>query len=84
MGVLAWIALGLAAGVVAKLIMPGRQRGGCIVTTVLGIAGALVGGFIGRSLGYGGVEELSWSSLGWAVLGAFLLLLVFGLLSRGR
>lgn len=84
MGVLAWIALGLVAGVVAKLIMPGRQRGGCIVTTVLGIAGALVGGFIGRSLGYGGVEELSWSSLGWAVLGAFLLLLVFGLLSRRR
>lgn len=84
MGVLAWIVLGLVAGIVAKLIMPGRQRGGCIVTTVLGIAGALVGGFIGRSLGYGGVEELSWSSLGWAILGAFLLLLVFGLVSRRR
>ena len=78
MGILAWIALGLIAGAVAKLLMPGDQRGGCLLTTLLGIAGALVGGFVGRSLGYGGVEAFNWASLGWATLGAFVLLLVFG------
>lgn len=78
MGILSWIVLGLIAGAVAKLLMPGEQRGGCLLTTLLGIAGAFVGGFIGQSLGYGGIEEFSWGSLGWAVLGSFLLLLFFG------
>jgi uncharacterized membrane protein YeaQ/YmgE (transglycosylase-associated protein family) len=82
MGVLSWIVLGLMAGIVARLIIPGRQRGGCIVTTLLGVAGALVGGFIGRQLGYGGVEQFSWASLGWAVLGSLILLLLFGLFRR--
>lgn len=84
MGILAWIVLGLAAGAIAKLIMPGDQRGGCLLTTLLGVAGALIGGFIGRSMGYGGVDAFSWSSLGWAIVGSFLLLLIFGLLSRKR
>ncbi|MGH7549571.1 MAG: GlsB/YeaQ/YmgE family stress response membrane protein [Gemmatimonadota bacterium] len=78
MGILAWIVLGLVAGVLAKFIMPGSQRGGCILTTLLGVAGALVGGFIGQALGFGGVETFSWGSLLWAILGALLLLLVFG------
>jgi uncharacterized membrane protein YeaQ/YmgE (transglycosylase-associated protein family) len=82
MGVLSWIVLGLLAGIVARLIIPGRQRGGCILTTLLGVAGALVGGFIGRQLGYGGVEQFSWASLGWAVLGSLILLLLFGLFRR--
>jgi len=80
MGILTWIGLGLLAGGLAKLILPGDQPGGCILTTLLGIAGALLGGFIGSSLGYGGVEEFSWSSLGWAILGSLLLLIVFGFL----
>ena len=84
MGILAWIVLGLAAGAIAKLIMPGDQRGGCLLTTLLGVVGALLGGFIGRSMGYGGVDAFSWSSLGWAILGSFLLLLIFGLLLRKR
>ncbi len=84
MGVLAWIVLGLLAGALAKLVMPGRQGGGCLLTMLLGIVGALVGGFIGRSLGYGGVDEFSWSSLGWAVLGSIVVLLVFGALFRRR
>jgi uncharacterized membrane protein YeaQ/YmgE (transglycosylase-associated protein family) len=84
MGILAWIVLGLAAGAIAKLLMPGDQRGGCLLTTLLGVAGALVGGFIGRSLGYGGVETFSWVSLLWAVIGSFVLLLVFGLLFKKR
>ena len=84
MGILAWIVLGLVAGAIAKQIMPGDQRGGCLLTLLLGVAGALIGGFIGRQLGYGGVDAFSLSSLGWAILGSFLLLLVFGLLFRKR
>ena len=84
MGILAWIVLGLVAGAIAKLLMPGDQRGGCLMTMLLGIAGGLLGGFIGQSMGYGGIDEFSWSSLGWAILGSFLLLLVFGLLFRKR
>lgn len=82
MGILAWLVMGLVAGALAKLLMPGDQRGGCLLTTLLGVAGALVGGFIGQGLGYGGVQEFSLASLGWAVLGSFVLLLVFGLFSK--
>jgi uncharacterized membrane protein YeaQ/YmgE (transglycosylase-associated protein family) len=53
MGILSWIAMGLLVGVVAKLIMPGKDPGGFIITILLGIAGALVGGFIGTQLGIG-------------------------------
>lgn len=84
MGVLSWIVLGLIAGAVAKLLMPGDQRGGCLLTTILGIAGALVGGFIGQSLGYGGVRAFDWASIGWAILGSFVLLLVFGFVFNKR
>ena len=84
MGILAWIVLGLIAGARAKLIMPGDQPGGCILTTLLGVAGALIGGFIGQSLGYGGVQTFSLASLLWAVLGSLLLLLIFGLLFKKR
>ena len=80
MGILSWIVLGLLAGMIARLIMPGRQRGGCLITAILGIIGALVGGFIGRQMGYGGVEEFSLASLGWAIVGSLLVLIVFGFL----
>ncbi len=78
MGIIGWIVLGLLAGALAKLLMPGDQRGGCLLTTILGIVGALIGGFIGQAMGYGGVQEFSLASLGWAVAGSFLVLLVFG------
>lgn len=84
MGILAWIVLGLVAGAIAKLVMPGDQRGGCLLTTLLGVAGALVGGFIGRQLGYGGVETFSWGSLGWAIIGSLVLLLIFGFFFNRR
>lgn len=84
MGILAWIVLGLVAGAIAKLVMPGDQRGGCLLTTLLGVVGALVGGFIGRQLGYGGVETFSWGSLGWAIIGSLILLLVFGFFFNRR
>ena len=52
MGILGWILFGLVVGAVAKLVMPGRDPGGIIVTMLLGIAGAVLGGFVGRSLGW--------------------------------
>ena len=58
MSIIAWIVLGLIAGVLAKFIMPGRDPGGIIVTILIGIAGALVGGFISTKLGYGAVDGL--------------------------
>jgi uncharacterized membrane protein YeaQ/YmgE (transglycosylase-associated protein family) len=57
MGVIGWIFFGLIVGVLAKLLMPGRDPGGFIVTILLGIAGALLGGFIGRSLGWYGPND---------------------------
>lgn len=78
MGVVSWIVLGLLAGMFARIIMPGRQRGGCVLTTLLGVAGALVGGLIGQLAGFGGVQTFSLASLAWATLGALVLLVVFG------
>ena len=52
MSVLGWIVFGLIVGIVAKFLMPGRDPGGMIVTILLGVVGALVGGFIGRALGW--------------------------------
>lgn len=75
MGILAWILFGLVAGVIAKLIMPGKDPGGFIVTILLGIAGALLGGFIGRAMGFYGPGE----SAGWlmSIGGAILLLAIY-------
>jgi len=57
MGILGWILFGLIVGALAKLVMPGRDPGGIIVTMLLGIAGAVIGGFIGRALGFYGPNE---------------------------
>ncbi len=88
MGILAWMVLGLVAGAIAKLLMPGRDPGGWIMTMLLGIAGAFVGGFIGRAIwGSEGVNGLNIGSIGLAVLGAFVLLALYrvfaGRSSRG-
>jgi len=77
MGILTWIVLGLIAGILAKLIMPGDDPGGFIITTLLGIAGALVGGFIASALGFGGVSGFNLGSIIVAILGAILLLLIY-------
>ena len=85
MGILAWVLLGLVAGALAKFIMPGRQGGGLILTTVLGVVGALVGGLLGTYvLGFGDVSGLDLRSVGIAVGGALLVLFVYGLVARGR
>ena len=88
MGILAWLALGLIAGALAKLIYPGHQGGGIIATIGLGILGALVGGFVGQALlGSSGaaaasVGALTIPSVIFAVLGAMLLIFIWGLLTR--
>jgi len=83
MGILAWIVLGLIAGALAKIIMPGRQGGGLIRTTVLGVVGALIGGYLGTNLfGFGHVSGFDMRSMGVAVGGALLVLFVYGLLQK--
>ena len=82
MGIIAWIIFGLIAGAIAKLIMPGRDPGGWIVTILIGIAGAVVGGFIGSALGLGDVTGFNLGSFIIAVLGAILLLIVYRMMRR--
>ena len=84
MGVLGWIILGLVAGAIAKALHKGREPGGLLGTVVVGIAGALVGGFIATAVGIGGIS--SFFSLGtWliAIGGALLLLVIYSTLSAG-
>lgn len=74
MGIISWIVFGLIAGIIAKFIMPGKDPGGMIITILIGIAGAMVGGFISTSLGYGDISGFDLRSMGIAIGGAFLLL----------
>lgn len=82
MGIISWILFGLVIGVIAKLLMPGRDPGGFIVTILLGIAGAMVGGFAGRAMGFYGEGE----SAGWlmSILGAIILLALYRMMARRR
>lgn len=82
MGILSWILFGLVVGVIAKLLMPGRDPGGFIITILLGIAGALVGGFVGRAMGFYGDNQ----GAGWlmSILGAIVLLLLYRMMARRR
>ena len=77
MSILGWIFFGLLVGAVGKLLMPGRDPGGFIVTILLGIAGALVGGFLGRALGM--YREDDPVGFVMAVLGAIVLLILYRL-----
>ena len=82
MAILSWIVFGLVVGIIAKLLMPGRDPGGFIITMLLGIAGALIGGFIGRAMGFYGPGQ----SAGWimSILGAVILLALYRMLVRSR
>lgn len=85
MGILAWIVLGLIAGLVARALYPGAQPGGVIVTILLGIAGALLGGWVGSALtGHGVSQGLSFMGVVWAVVGALILLFVWSLITKRR
>ena len=81
-----WLLLGLLAGSLAKFLVPGRDPSGCIVTVVLGIVGAFIGGLIGSALGWGQISAgtLDLRSLGVATFGAIVVLLVGRLLRRLR
>ena len=81
-GVLGWIIFGLIVGASAKLVMPGRDPGGIIVTMALGIAGALVGGFVGRALGWYGPNDGSGFFM--SLLGSILLLWIYRMLVARR
>jgi len=82
MGILSWIILGLFAGALAKFIMPGDDPGGCLVTILLGVVGAAVGGWIGTQLGFGTVQGFDFRSLGIAVLGSLVVLLLYRAVRR--
>lgn len=82
MGILAWILFGLVVGVIAKLLMPGRDPGGFIVTILLGIAGAMIGGFLGQTMGlYREGEQAGWIM---SILGAIILLALYRMLAGRR
>ena len=83
MGIIAWIIFGLIAGVIAKLIMPGRDGGGFILTCILGSVGAVVGGWLATMFGIGGsISGFNLHSFLVAVVGAIVVLGVFRLLRR--
>ena len=82
MGILAWIVFGLIAGVLAKWIMPGNDPGGIIITMLLGIGGAFVGGFIGTRFGFGDISGFDLRSLGLAIVGLLVLLGLYRAVKR--
>ena len=82
LGVLGWIVFGLIVGVVAKLLMPGPDPGGMILTILLGVAGALIGGFLGRTIGLYGPNDAAGIIM--SVLGAIVLLFAYRKLSTAR
>ncbi len=82
MGILTWIVMGLIVGVVAKLIMPGKDPGGFIITVLLGIGGAFLGGFVGNLVGLGSVSGLNFGSFLLATGGAILLLIIYRMVKR--
>lgn len=84
MGILSWIVFGLIAGALAKLLMPGPDPGGCLVTTIIGIAGAVVGGFVGTRLGFGTVTGFDLGSFLIAILGSVILLAIYRAFQRSR
>ena len=82
MGILGWILFGLVVGIVAKFIMPGRDPGGIIITIILGLVGALIGGFVGQALNlYQPGEPAGFVG---ATLGAILVLWIYRMATRKR
>jgi uncharacterized membrane protein YeaQ/YmgE (transglycosylase-associated protein family) len=81
-GWIVWIIIGGLAGAIAKLLMPGKDPGGCIVTILLGIAGALLAGFIGQSLGL--ASTANGAGFIGAIIGAFVILFIYRLVMRRR
>lgn len=83
MGIISWLLFGLIAGVIAKALHPGKDPGGWIVTIIIGILGSVVGGWIGASLlGWGDVNGWNFKSFALAVIGAIILLWIYGMIKR--
>ncbi len=83
MGPVSWILVGLLAGALAKFFMPGKDPGGCLMTVVIGVAGAFIGGILASYVGFGGVSGPNLPTLLTATAGAFVLLFVLRLV-RGK
>lgn len=81
-GWIAWIIIGGIAGAIAKLLMPGKDPGGCIITILLGIAGALLAGFAGQALGF--ESTLNGAGFIGAIVGAFVILLIYRMVLKRR
>jgi uncharacterized membrane protein YeaQ/YmgE (transglycosylase-associated protein family) len=86
MSIIGWILLGLLAGVIAKRIMPGGESVGIILTTLLGIAGALLGGFLAMALGLGDPIDEFFDISTWvaAIVGALIIIFAWNLISGRR
>ncbi|MBW1907645.1 MAG: GlsB/YeaQ/YmgE family stress response membrane protein [Deltaproteobacteria bacterium] len=82
MGIVSWILFGLLAGILAKFVMPGDDGGGFIRTTLLGVVGAIVGGFIGTRLGFGDVTGFNVRSFAIASAGAVLILWLYRMVKK--
>lgn len=82
MGILSWIVMGLIVGALAKFIMPGRDPGGIIVTILIGIVGAFLGGYIGSTLGLGAITGFNLASILLATGGAILLLILYRFIKK--
>ncbi|MGP9781865.1 GlsB/YeaQ/YmgE family stress response membrane protein [Glutamicibacter sp. AOP12-B1-11] len=85
MGFIGWIVLGLIAGAIAKAILPGKQGGGWIMTLLLGVVGAIIGGWIGSAIFDVGVDKF-WSLSSWllAIGGALIVLVIWGFITKKR
>lgn len=82
MGVISWILLGLVAGALAKFVMPGRDPGGCFITILIGIAGAVAGGFLGQFVGLGKIESFDLGGIFIATAGSLVLLIAYRFLRK--
>ncbi len=84
MGCFAWVVFGLLAGFLAKLVMPGKDKGGLVMTLILGVCGAMLGGYLGTLAGFGNTSEFSLRSLLLAVAGSLILLMIYRIFTGKR
>lgn len=84
MSIIAWILVGLIAGAIAKMIMPGRDPGGCVITTIIGIVGAVIGGFVVTLFGGSPATGFNLWSILVAVVGAIILLAIYRAVAGNR
>jgi len=82
MGLLSWFCSGLIVGIIAKILMPGKDPGGFVITIILGIAGAFVGGYLGSQIGLGTVSGFDPRSLLMAIGGAIFLLVIYRIFKK--